>query len=374
MAPFISRLLSAFFTSQIVAAAPASGPSQRSSPPSYQHSSNSLGAVASENSACSHVGTDVLQQEGNAVDAMIGTVFCVGVIGMYHSGIGGGGFAIVRIPSNGSYDFVDFREMAPGAAFQDMYNNNTNASLYGGLASGVPGELRGLQYLHEKYGKLSWPKLLQPAIDLAENGFTVNQDLVNYMASAIEGQENFLVDNPTWAIDFAPNGTLLQLGDTITRKRYAATLETIAANGADAFYEGPIAEATINAVQAANGTMTIEDLKNYSVAIRKPAEIEYRGYKLAACSTPAGGSVTLATLKIMEGYKTIGEEAYLNLSTHRMDESMRFAYGMVSENLCPKLFNPFLSRSHKIEANTLRRGRNWATRTSFLACRNTKTK
>ncbi|KAF2239172.1 gamma-glutamyltranspeptidase [Viridothelium virens] len=330
MALSISHLLSVFFTVQSVAAAPAPAPNSKSSLHAYQRSSNTHGAVASENAQCSQIGADFIQHGGNAVDAMIGTIFCVGVIGMYHSGIGGGGFGVVRA-TNGSYDFFDFRETAPGAAFQDMYNTNVNLSLYGGLASGVPGELRGTEYLHQKYGKLSWESLLEPSIKLARNGFTVGQDLVNYMASATEGQENFLVNNPTWAIDFAPNGTLLKLGDTITRQRYASTLETIAKNGADAFYEGPIAEATINAVQAANGTMTVEDLKNYSVAVRKPAEIEYRGYKLAAGSAPSGGSVTLATMKIIEGYPTIGEEAYLNLSTHRLDESMRFAYGMRTE-------------------------------------------
>ncbi|KAI9664986.1 MAG: hypothetical protein M1821_006434 [Bathelium mastoideum] len=347
MAPFISSLLSALFTSQIVAAAPASH--SKSASLTYERASNTHGAVASENSQCSQIGIQILREEGNAVDAMVGTVFCVGVIGMYHSGIGGGGFAIVRIPSNGSYDFVDFRESAPGAAFQDMYNNNTDLSLYGGLASGVPGELRGLEYLHQKYGKLSWERLMKPSIDLARNGFTVGQDLVDYMASAIEGQENFLVDNPTWAIDFAPNGTLVKLGDTLTRERYAATLETIAKSGVNAFYEGPVAEATIRAVQAANGTMTTDDLKNYTVAIRKPAEIEYRGYKLAACSTPAGGSVTLATLKIMEGYSTIGEEALLNLSTHRVDESMRFAYGMGFEE-CATLYALYGSQDQALNA------------------------
>lgn len=96
-------------------------------------SNDKLGAVASESAVCSQIGTDLLKIGGNAADALVGTVFCVGVIGMYHSGIGGGGFMIVRA-SNGSYEFIDFRETAPAAAFQDMYNNNVNASIYGGLA------------------------------------------------------------------------------------------------------------------------------------------------------------------------------------------------------------------------------------------------
>lgn len=92
-----------------------------------------LGAVASESSVCSHIGVDLLKAGGNAADALVGTVFCVGVIGMMHSGIGGGGFMLVRAP-NGTYEFIDFREVAPAAAFEDMYKNNTDASLYGGLA------------------------------------------------------------------------------------------------------------------------------------------------------------------------------------------------------------------------------------------------
>lgn len=92
-----------------------------------------LGAVASESSICSNIGIDLLRRGGNAADALVGTTFCIGVIGMYHSGIGGGGFLLVR-GSDGEYEFVDFRETAPAAAFQDMYNNNTNASIYGGLA------------------------------------------------------------------------------------------------------------------------------------------------------------------------------------------------------------------------------------------------
>jgi gamma-glutamyltranspeptidase/glutathione hydrolase len=92
-----------------------------------------LGAVASESAVCSKIGTSLLEKGGNAVDALVGTVFCIGVIGMYHSGLGGGGFMIVR-SSNGTYEFVDFRETAPKAAFENMYQNNTDASLYGGLA------------------------------------------------------------------------------------------------------------------------------------------------------------------------------------------------------------------------------------------------
>lgn len=94
------------------------------------------GAVASESDICSKIGIDIIESGGNAADSLVGTVFCIGVVGMYHSGVGGGGFMLVRAP-NGTYEFIDFRETAPAAFFQDMYNNNTDLSIFGGLARSV---------------------------------------------------------------------------------------------------------------------------------------------------------------------------------------------------------------------------------------------
>lgn len=115
------------------------------------------------------------------------------------------------------------------------------------------------------------------------------------------------------------------------RKRYADTLETIAQQGPDAFYNGAIAKSTIAALQRANGTMTTQDLRNYTVAIRKPATIRYRDYIMNSCSAPAGGSVALAILKILEGYNDFGYADAINISTYRMNEAMRFAYGERTE-------------------------------------------
>lgn len=106
--------------------------------PATYHESNStnakLGAVASESAVCSNIGIKLLEQGGNAIDAMVGTTFCVGVIGMYHSDIGGGGFALIKSP-NGTYECVDFRETAAASYYETMYVNNTDLSLYGGLAA-----------------------------------------------------------------------------------------------------------------------------------------------------------------------------------------------------------------------------------------------
>ncbi|KAJ6145377.1 Glutathione hydrolase proenzyme [Penicillium chermesinum] len=292
------------------------------------------GAVATENSICSQHGIDILTMGGNAADALVASQLCVGVTGMYHSGIGGGGFMVVRSP-DGEYEFIDFRETAPAAAYQDMFKNNTNAAVYGGLASGVPGEIRGLEYLHKKYGILPWSTVVMPAVRTAREGFPVSEDLVRYSEAAVSSRgEDFLANDPNWALDFAPNGTRLGLGDIITRKRYADTLETIAKQGPDAFYSGAIADTMINAIQKANGTMVVEDLTNYTVAIRNTSQITYRGQTVTSTTTPSSGSVALSILSILNTYDDFfTSEQTLNLSTHRFDEAIRFAYGQETQAL-----------------------------------------
>ncbi|RAL15590.1 gamma-glutamyltransferase [Aspergillus homomorphus CBS 101889] len=285
------------------------------------------GAVASESAICSRHGTEILLAGGNAADAMVATMLCVGVVGMYHSGIGGGGFVLVKDPT-GAFEFIDFRETAPAAAHEDMFINNTEAAVTGGLASGVPGELRGLEYLHQKYGSLPWSAVVQPAIRTAREGFPVGSDLVRYMATSITDGDDFLTRDPAWATDFAPNGTKVGLGDIMTRKRYANALESIAEKGPDAFYSGPIAETMVNAVRAANGTMTLEDLENYAIAIRNVSQIDYRGYQITSTTAPSSGVVALNVLKVLDTYDKFLAPDNMNLSIHRLDEAIRFGYGL----------------------------------------------
>lgn len=244
--------------------------------------------------------------------------------------------------SDGRYEDIDFRETAPASYYQDMYNDDPMRSVFGGLAryvrnsnlpihltyhSGIPSEVRGLQYLHENYGGLQWSHVMQGAIKVARDGWLVNEDLIRYMDFAESYAGKFLVEDPSWAIDFAPNGTRVALGDTITRKRYAETLETIANEGPDAFYTGRIAESIVTALAADNGTMTLEDLRDYKAVIRTPSNITYRGFTLHSCSNPSAGEVALAVLKTVEGYDDFFHPDNVNLSTHRLDEATRFAYG-----------------------------------------------
>ncbi|KAI1855748.1 hypothetical protein JX265_012193 [Neoarthrinium moseri] len=296
--------------------------------PVLQHPSSDgrKGGVACESKVCSQIGIDLLARGGNAVDAFVGTQLCVGVIGMQHSGLGGGGFSLIR-DRNGSYTVIDYRESAPAAAFQDMYRDNVRGSVFTGLAAGVPGELRGLEEAHKRFGQLPWKAVVHPAAHVARFGFPVTEDLVRYMDYAISfAGWNFLVEDPSWAQDFAPNGKLLTFGETLTRKRYADTLDAVADDGADVFYTGPIANHTIAALQADQGIMTLEDLVDYRAIVRESVNITYRGYKLFSSGAPSSGAVCLSTLKTMERYRT-EDTADTNLTLHRFDEAMRFAYG-----------------------------------------------
>ncbi|KAF4125880.1 gamma-glutamyltranspeptidase / glutathione hydrolase [Geosmithia morbida] len=282
------------------------------------------GGVASESIECSRIGRDLLARGGNAVDALVGTTFCVGVIGMYHSGIGGGGFVMVR-DSKGNYEAIDFRESAPAAAWEGMYSGNVEGSMFGGLSVGVPSEVAGLEYTHRKYGSLPWEMVMHGAIHVARDGFRVSPDHIKYVNMTIKDKRNFLVEDPVWAQDFAPNGTLLEVGDIMTRRRYADTLEKIAKYGSEAFYTGEIAESMIKTIQDANGTMTLDDLKSYKVISRPVANTSYRGVQLHGMTAPASGSVCFNILKIMEQFP-LEDRKDVNLTMHRYDEAMRFAY------------------------------------------------
>lgn len=142
---------------------------------------------------------------------------------------------------------------------------------------------------------------------------------------------DFLSKDPVWAVDFAPNGTRVGQGEIMTRKRYAATLSTIADEGADAFYRGPLADTLVRSVQQTNGTITMQDMEAYSVVSRRPVDILYRGkYRLHACGAPASGTVGLSALKILEGYDS-GEND-VDLHVHRTAEAMRFGYGKVGKD------------------------------------------
>ncbi|KAF5383428.1 hypothetical protein D9757_006100 [Collybiopsis confluens] len=284
------------------------------------------GGVATEAAPCTEIGIDILKQGGNAADAIIASGLCVGVISAYHSGIGGGGFMIVRFNTKGGHDYemIDFRETMPAAGNETMFVNNTAASVVGGLSVGVPGDLRGWEMLHKRHGTLPWADLVMPAAKIARDGFTVNVDL----AAAIE-LFPFVAQDPLWAETYAPNGTALTEGDTCYRKRLAVTLEKIAKEGADALYTGEVAVNIAETVHTNNGIMTLNDLANYSAIVRQPRNITYRNTRIFSTVAPSSGTVVLSALKIFEGFEGNASDSdpAINLTTHRLVEATRFAYG-----------------------------------------------
>ncbi|SJX62497.1 related to gamma-glutamyltransferase [Sporisorium reilianum f. sp. reilianum] len=310
------------------------------------------GAVSSEVDVCSNIGAELLQQGGTAVDSVIGTALCVGSIASYHSGLGGGGHALLRSPvsqddntnrkrsndndahsKKANYIHVDFREVFPAAATEDMYEKATvkNASLYGGLAVGVPGEPKAWWDLHQKYGKLEWATVLEPAIQLNRRGFKVTTELAKALNVT---QYPFLCSDERWSEFYCPNGKIAQLGDTIKKERFAKTLELIARKGIDPFYYGVIADDIVDTIannKIYKGIMTKQDLANYKVEFRQPRNVTLRNskYRLYGTVAPSSGSVVLSTLQTIDQFHADGQEdlANVNVSTHRFIEANKFSYG-----------------------------------------------
>ncbi len=259
--------------------------------------------VVSPNPYASQVGTEIMKQGGNATDAMVATLFSLAVVYPRAGNLGGGGFMIIRQP-NGKAKALDFREMAPGKAHKDMYLNKDGnvipkLSTYGGLAIGVPGSIAGMYAAWKKYGRIKdWEKLLQPAIDFAENGFPISQTEANRLNKY---KNDFLKYNPD-------NHTFIKsekwkAGDILVQKDLANTLKLIAKNGPKAFYQGKIAHQIVEKIHKVNGIMSLEDLKNYKAIFRKPIEVNYHNYKVISMPPPSSGGITLGQmLKIANKY------------------------------------------------------------------------
>ncbi|KAI8810447.1 gamma-glutamyltranspeptidase [Cladochytrium replicatum] len=281
-------------------------------------------AVASENELCSIIGRDVLQDGGNAVDSVVAASICIGVTNMYSSGIGGGGFLVLRTP-NGKSEYIDFREEAPAAASRDMYEGNPTGSMIGGLSVGVPGEIRGFEYAHKKYGKLPWKRLFEPSIELCLNGWTVNRVL----AMRINTYAGLMLNNTEFSEVFAPNGRILVEGDTIRRTALGHTLRAIADEGPEVFYTGWIGKSLVDTTRANGGILTMKDMSAYEVKTSLPLVGTYRDRKIITSPPPSSGPVLLSVLNILEGY-ALGKEGRTQLNFHRIVEAFKHGFSQRS--------------------------------------------
>jgi gamma-glutamyltranspeptidase/glutathione hydrolase len=273
------------------------------------------GVVAAAKPEASQAGLEILKMGGNAVDAAVATGFALGVLEPNASGIGGGGFMVVKLAAMKEAVVIDFRPTAPAAATPDMYTLDErgravgNASVEGGLASAVPGEVKGLLYALENFGskKLTRAQVIQPAIDWAERGVPVTVNLAQIIKDNFGKLSRFEHGLAIYSKDGFPP----EVGDTIVNKDLANTLRLIQAQGADAIYKGDIARRVIAENRKRGGILTLEDLGAYQVKVRKPITGSYRGYTLVTAPPPSGGTHVLQLLNILEhaNVAALGEQS-----------------------------------------------------------------
>ena len=227
--------------------------------------------------------------------------------------------------ANGSSEVIDFREEAGKAADPNMFAKDPQLAQTSGLSIGIPGEIRGFEIAHQRHGKLPWEDLFQASIKLAENGWKIDKQLSTRMKPILPliSQSKALQDI------FAPNGTVLTLGDTIRRVRYAKSLRQIAKNGANEFYKGAISEHLLNTIQEHNGTLTRYDFESYRARVRKPLVGYYRGRKVLTCPLPASGPVLISALNLLEGFP-LETEGKTIVNLHRTVETFKFVYAQRS--------------------------------------------
>ncbi|KAI9146030.1 gamma-glutamyltranspeptidase [Paraphysoderma sedebokerense] len=290
-------------------------------------------AVATEVDVCSTMGKDIMQIGGNAVDSAIASALCIGSINSFSSGIGGGGFMLIRT-QKGLVEAIDFRETAPTGSTEEPYLKDPMLAQVGALSVGVPGEIRGFELAHKRHGKLPWKELFKPVVDLNRQGFRATKALV----SKLKVYEEEILRSSTWSEVFAPEGRLVKEGEIVQRKTFANTLELIATSGADVFYKGPIAEAIVKQVQSEGGTMTMDDMRSYRAILRPPVVAWYKGRKVMSVPPPASGAVLASILNTLEGYdmKVDGKN---EVNVHRIVESMRFGFARRSELGDPSFVN-----------------------------------
>ncbi len=322
----MKRITAIFFLACIVAAC---NPGARTDSTQYiegKHITSSNGMVVSAHFQGSQAGTMILQKGGNAVDAAVATGFALSVCYPAAGNIGGGGFMLVRT-AGGEYDLIDYREKAPMEASRDMYldsakNVNGHLSTETHLAAGVPGSVDGLIKVHGKYGRLKFREVIQPAIDLARNGFILTPEQAQGMNW---NSEIFRRRNPS-GCDFVKESGW-KAGDTLRQPMLAETLERIQKYGRAGFYSGKTAELIVDEMKRGNGIISAGDLQQYSSEFRKPLSAGYRNYRIVTCPPPsAGGIILLQMLGMVESFPLNNYEFHSSEMVHLIAEAERRAF------------------------------------------------
>ncbi|GAB3340819.1 gamma-glutamyltransferase [Chromohalobacter beijerinckii] len=294
------------------------------------------GMAATSHYLASKIARDVMQDGGNAVDAAVTAGFALAVTQPRSGNIGGGGFMLISDEESGDVIAIDYREKAPAAAYETMFQNEqgeavSELSRYTHNASGVPGTVAGLALALEKYGTLSLADALAPAIRLAEEGFEIPP---RFAEGLEQSQDRLKQWDSTREVFYKPDGSLYRAGERFRQPDLAATLKRIAEHGPREFYEGKTAELIAAEMEKHDGLMTAEDLAAYRPTLRDSVHGNYRGYDVYAMSPPSsGGAHIVQMLNILEGYD-IGEMGFNSARTiHVMSEAMKRAYADRAEYL-----------------------------------------
>uniref|UniRef100_UPI00258896BD gamma-glutamyltransferase family protein n=1 Tax=Idiomarina sp. TaxID=1874361 RepID=UPI00258896BD len=289
--------------------------------------------VTAANPHAVEAGYKVLKEGGSAVDAAIAVQAMLGLTEPQSSGIGGGAFILYWDNEQQKLYTIDARETAPKEATEALFlDQDGNAppwieAVVGGRSVGTPGVLRGLELAHDKWGKLDWQPLFKDAIDLAETGFEVSPRLAKLVKSEINPGVKKL---PIIANYLFPNGEPVKAGSTLVNKDYAESLSLIAEQGADAFYQGPLAEKIVDAVRhstIAPGVLSTKDLAEYQAIIREPVCDAYRQYQVCGMGPPSsGGLTTLQTLGILQNYDVSSWQVNGEEFAHYFTQASRLAF------------------------------------------------
>lgn len=319
------------------------------------------GMVAAQDSIAAQVGVEILRAGGNAVDAAVAVGFAMAVTHPQAGNLGGGGFMLVALAEQKKVIAIDYREIAPAAASQDMFLDAGGAvdkakarrSL---AASGVPGAVAGLVHALEHYGTLPLERVLAPAIRLATDGFTVSRGLAFGLARA---QDRFQKDASSLRYFLHPSGRLYQAGEIFKQPDLAETLRAISRDGARGFYEGWVADRIVAEMQSGGGLISHADLQNYRVIEREPVRGNFDGFEIASMPPPSsGGAHLIQMLNILDGYdlKSLGHNSADAI--HRMVEAMRRAYADRAEHMGDPDFHPvpLAKLTGKAYAGELREG------------------
>ena len=280
------------------------------------------GMVVSQNQASSDIGIQILDMGGNAVDAAVAVGFSLAITLPRAGNLGGGGFMLVYLKDEDKTIAVDFRSASPKNITQDDFlflKNNYDQRRYGYKASGVPGTVAGLIQTHERYGKLPLRRILKPVINQARKGLDVSYDLNQAIGSA----NQIALDVESTNIYLKDNDPILEHSKMI-RKDLAWTINEIAKNGDEAFYEGSIAKKIIQAMNEHGGYISAKDLREYQPRFSEPIKTTYRGLTVFAHPPPAGGAaVLLESLNILENFSVTGMGAQSAQFLHLLAEALQ---------------------------------------------------